>query len=392
MDPAVDGPGGPAPLLSSDVTLISMADERLSEETGAAEDRFLRACRLQPVDRTPVWFMRQAGRYLPEYRAMRKGRDILEMCRSPETATEVTLLPFRYMPLDAAILFSDIMVPVAAMGADVRIESGIGPVVEHPIRSPADVRRLRPLDPEADVPYVFEAIRLLRKELTVPLVGFSGAPFTLASYLVEGGPSRSQEMTKAFMHSDPARWELLMEVLGAAVLAYLLAQVAAGAQAVQVFDSWAGTLDPDDYVRFVLPTMRQIFGGLAPLGVPRIHFGVGTGELLALMREAGADVIGVDWRVPLHEAWERIGFDVAIQGNLDPAACLGPWETVEAKALAVLRRAAGRPGHIFNLGHGVLPGTPVATLQQLVHLVHERTERASADGAEPESAEEAGPA
>jgi uroporphyrinogen decarboxylase len=349
------------------------------DESGR-EDRFLKACRREAVDRTPVWFMRQAGRYLPEYRELRRGRDVLEMSRNPELAAEVTLLPLQHMALDAAILFSDIMVPVAAMGAGVHIEDGVGPVVEDPIRGPADVRRLRPLDPEADVPFVLEAVRLLRKELTVPLIGFAGAPFTLASYLVEGGPSRNQEMTKAFMHGDPERWGILMDVLGAAVLAYLLAQVAAGAQAVQVFDSWVGTLDPDDYARFVLHTMRVIFDGLAGLGVPRIHFGVGTGELLTQMRDAGADVVGVDWRVPLHEAWERVGFDVAIQGNLDPAACLAPWEAVEAKALAVLRRVAGRAGHIFNLGHGVLPGTPVGNLHRLVDLVHERTERSPVEG------------
>ena len=352
-------------------------------DTSSRADRFLRACRRAPVDRTPVWFMRQAGRYLPEYRALRQGRDVLEMSRSAETAAEVTLLPFRYMPLDAAILFSDIMVPVAEMGAKVRIEPGVGPVVDEPIRGPSDVRRLRALDPEADVPYVLEAIRLLRKELEVPLIGFAGAPFTLASYLIEGGPSRNQEMTKSFMHSDPTRWDLLMELLGTAVLAYLLAQVAAGAQAVQLFDSWVGTLDPSDYASFVLPTTRMIFEGLAETGVPRIHFGVGTGELLPLMRQAGADVVGVDWRVPLNVAWERVGFDAAIQGNLDPAVCLAPWEAVEQRALGVLRRAGGRPGHVFNLGHGVLPGTPVATLQQLVHLVHERTEWVAGEREEP---------
>jgi uroporphyrinogen decarboxylase len=327
------------------------------------------------VDRTPVWFMRQAGRYLPEYHAVRRGRDLLEITRDPGLVAEVTLQPLRRMELDAAILFSDIMVPVAAMGAEVRIEEGVGPVVPKPIRGAADLGLLRPLDPEADVPFVLEAIRLVRKELRVPLIGFSGAPFTLASYLVEGGPSRSHERTKTLMHGAPDSWSTLMSVLGAAVLAYLIAQVGAGVQAVQVFDSWAGALDPDDYSRFVLPTMREIFDGLAGLGVPRIHFGVGTGELLTLMRDAGADVVGVDWRVPLHDAWERIGYDVAIQGNLDPAACLAPWEAVEAKALAVLRRASGRPGHVFNLGHGVLPRTKVETLQRLVDLVHERTER-----------------
>jgi uroporphyrinogen decarboxylase len=340
---------------------------------GASKDRFLRACRLEAVDRTPVWFMRQAGRYLPEYRELRKRKDILDLCRDPELVVEATLQPLRRMPLDAAILFSDIMVPVAATGVEVGIESGVGPMVAHPIRSAEQVYRLRPLLPETDVPFVMEAIRLLRKELSVPLIGFSGAPFTLASYLIEGGPSRNHERTKSFMHSEPEAWTDLMTTLAGSTLSYLRAQVQAGAQAVQVFDSWVGALDPDDYTLFVLPAMRQIFEGLIDLEVPKIHFGVGTGELLALMRDAGADVMGIDWRVPLHEAWERVGFDVAVQGNLDPAVCVAPWEAVEPKALAVLRRAAGRPGHVFNLGHGVLPDTPVENLQRLVDLVHERT-------------------
>jgi uroporphyrinogen decarboxylase len=340
---------------------------------GASKDRFLRACRLEAVDRTPVWFMRQAGRYLPEYRELRKRKDILDLCRDPELVVEATLQPLRRMPLDAAILFSDIMVPVAATGVEVGIESGVGPMVAHPIRSAEQVYRLRPLLPETDVPFVMEAIRLLRKELSVPLIGFSGAPFTLASYLIEGGPSRNHERTKSFMHSEPEAWTDLMTTLAGSTLSYLRAQVQAGAQAVQVFDSWAGALDPDDYTLFVLPAMRQIFEGLIDLEVPKIHFGVGTGELLTLMRDAGADVMGIDWRVPLHEAWERVGFDVAVQGNLDPAVCVAPWEAVEPKALAVLRRAAGRPGHVFNLGHGVLPDTPVENLQRLVDLVHERT-------------------
>jgi uroporphyrinogen decarboxylase len=299
------------------------------------------------------------------------------MCRSPDLVVEATLQPLRRMDVDAAVLFSDIMVPIAEMGVDVRIDPGWGPAVGEPIRSRSDVRRLRPLV-ESDVDYVTEAIRLLRKELTVPLIGFSGAPFTLASYLIQGGPSRNHELTKAFMHAAPDAWADLMGILGTSVGHYLAGQVRAGVQAIQVFDSWVGALDPDDYTRFVLPVMRELFDRLADLDVPRIHFGVGTGELLALMRDAGTDVVGVDWRVPLHEAWERIGFDVSIQGNLDPAVCLAPWEAVEAKALAVLRRAAGRPGHIFNLGHGVLPETPVGNLQRLVELVHERTERGPA--------------
>jgi uroporphyrinogen decarboxylase len=340
-------------------------------------DRFLRACRREPVDRTPVWFMRQSGRYLPEYRELRRGADVLRLAKEPELAVEATLLPLRRMEVDAAILFSDIMIPIEAVGVGVQIRPGSGPVVDDPLRSKSDVGRLRPLEPEVDVPFVLEAVRTLRKELEIPLIGFSGAPFTIASYLVEGGASRTHAKTKALMHRDPETWYLLMLTLGGSVLAYLRAQVEAGVQAVQVFDSWVGALDPDDYTRFVLPTMRDIFEGLADLEVPRIHFGVGTGELLPLMRDVGADVVGVDWRVPLHEAWERIGYDVGIQGNLDPAVCLADWEAVETKALAVLRRAAGMPGHIFNLGHGVLPDTPVENLQRLVDLVHERTVRAT---------------
>ena len=351
----------------------------MSSPPSQFNDRFLRACRREPVDRTPVWFMRQAGRYLPEYRELRRGRDMLETCRTPELAVEITLQPLRRMPLDAAILFSDIMVPVAALGADVRIEEGVGPVVDSTLRTAADVARLRtPLEPDTAVPFVLESIRLLRKELTVPLIGFAGAPFTLASYLVEGGPSRNHERTKALMHSDPAAWRALMTALGDTTVAYLRAQAEAGAQALQVFDSWAGALDPFDYQSHVMPFMVDVFRGLADLDVPLIHFGVGTGELLASMRAAGATVVGVDWRVPLDVAWERVGRDCAVQGNLDPATCLGPWGVVEEKAADVLRRAAGRAGHVFNLGHGVLPETPPETLERLVDLVHERTAREGA--------------
>jgi uroporphyrinogen decarboxylase len=335
-------------------------------------DRLLRALRREPVDRTPVWFMRQAGRYLPEYRELRGERDVLEACREPELAAQITLQPLRRMPLDAAIVFSDIMLPLAAIGIAVRIESGAGPSVGEPIQSARDLERLRPLEPEADEPYLLETIRLLRKELAVPLIGFAGAPFTLASYLVEGGPSRDHVRTKALLHEDPETWRALMERLTAITSAHLRAQVEAGVQVVQVFDSWVGALDPADYERSVLPFVRPVF---EELGVPAIHFGVGTGELLGLMRDAGGDAIGVDWRVPLDAAWERIGFDRAIQGNLDPAVCTASWPAVERKALEVLERTAMRDGHVFNLGHGVLPQTPVENLQRLVDLVHERTER-----------------
>jgi uroporphyrinogen decarboxylase len=341
--------------------------------SGALRDRFLRACRLEPVDRTPVWFMRQAGRHLPEYRALRGDTDVLTLCRTPELAAEIALLPVRRYDVDAAILFCDIMVPLAGIGLDVRIVKNQGPTVAEPFRGDEDLARLRPLEPEVDVPYVLETVKLLRKELRIPLIGFAGAPFTMASYLIEGGPSRDHVRTKTFMHREPRTWDRLMSTLGDLVLTFLRHQVEAGAQALQLFDSWAGTLGPDDYERYVLPTSKRILEGLADLDVPRIHFGVGTGELLSMMRGAGADVVGVDWRTPIDAAWERIGRSAGIQGNLDPAACLGPWATVERSALDVLRRVGGRPGHVFNLGHGVLPETSPDTLGRLVDLVHERT-------------------
>ena len=338
-------------------------------------DRLLRALRREPVDRTPVWFMRQAGRYLPEYRELRGDRDILEGVREPDLAVELTLQPLRRMPVDAAIVFSDIMVPVEAVGVAVRIEPGVGPVVDDPIRDEAGLSRLRPLEPETDEPHALEAVRLLRKELGVPLIGFAGGPFTLASYLVEGGPSREHARTKAMMLEAPNAWAALMDALSAIARAHLLAQAEAGAQVVQLFDSWAGALSPEDYEGSVQPWARRV---LDDLPVPAIHFGVGTGELLESMRDAGGDAIGVDWRVPLDRAWERIGADRAIQGNLDPAICTASWPVVERAAGRVLDRAAMRDGHVFNLGHGVLPNTPVENLQRLVDLVHERTARRDA--------------
>jgi len=336
------------------------------------KDRLLRALRREPVDRTPVWFMRQAGRYLPEYRELRGDRDILEAVRDPDLAVEVTLQPLRRMPLDAAIVFSDIMVPLAAIGVPIRIGPGTGPVVDAPVRSAADVARLRPLEPSTDEPYVLDAIRLLRKELTVPLIGFAGGPFTLASYLVEGGPSREHLRTKAMMHGEPDVWSALMDALVDIVRPHLLAQIEAGAQAVQLFDSWVGALDARDYVSNVGPWAARL---LADLPVPSIHFGVNTGEILSSMAKAGGDAIGVDHRVPLDAAWDRVGHDRAVQGNLDPAVLHATWEAVERKTLDVLERAGGRDGHVFNLGHGVLPGTPVEHVQRLVDLVHERTAR-----------------
>ncbi len=336
-------------------------------------DRFLRALRREPVDRTPAWFMRQAGRYLPEYRELRGDRDILETVRDPATVVELTLQPLRRMPVDAAIVFGDIMVPLAAIGLPVRIEAGRGPLVDRPVRDSADVSRLRPLAPEQDEPFVLEAIRLLRKELDVPLIGFAGGPFTLASYLVEGEPSRDHARTKALMLGDPATWYALMDALTGIVVAHLRAQAEAGAQALQVFDSWVGALDGRSYVRFVLPTMKRLFAELPD--VPVIHFGVGASHLLGQMADAGGDAIGVDWRIGIDEARDRIGHDRAIQGNLDPSAVLAPWPVAAAEAMEVLERAGLEDGHIFNLGHGILPDTPVSSLQRLVDLVHAATER-----------------
>jgi uroporphyrinogen decarboxylase len=340
-----------------------------------SDDRFLHAVRGDAVDRTPVWFMRQAGRYLPEYRELRGDRDILDAVTDPELVVEVTLQPLRRMPLDAAILFSDIMVPLAAVGIPVRIEAARGPVVDEPFRSRDDLTRLRPLLPERDEPYVIEAIRLLRKELTVPLIGFSGAPFTLASYLVEGGPSRDHVRTKALMLGDPRAWGELMGALADLALAHLRAQADAGAQVLQVFDSWVGCLSTEQYALYVGPVMRRLFDELRRLEIPTIHFGTGAAHLLPAMAGAGGDVLGVDWRLGIDRAWDLAGHDRGIQGNLDPAAALAPWDVLREEARDVLRRARHGAGHVFNLGHGVLKETPVENLQRLVDLVHEETER-----------------
>jgi uroporphyrinogen decarboxylase len=335
-------------------------------------DRFLRACRREPVDRTPIWFMRQAGRSQPEYRALRERYTLLEMVRIPELCAQVTLLPVAQLGVDAAILFADITLPLAGMGVDFDIVEGQGPVIAHPIRTAADVERLRQFEPERDVPFLLDGIRLIRREATVPLIGFAGAPFTLASYLVEGKGSRDLYFTKRLLLAEPSLWARLMDVLTGATLAYLSAQVRAGAQAVQVFDSWVGALAPRDYEAAILPHMRRLFAGLRSLGVPAIHFGTGTAGLLPLMARAGGDVIGVDWRVRLGDAWTRIG-DAGIQGNLDPAVMLAPFDAIAEAARDILNDADGRAGHIFNLGHGVLPQTPQDSLRRLVDLVHERT-------------------
>jgi uroporphyrinogen decarboxylase len=334
---------------------------------------FIRACRRQPVPHTPVWFMRQAGRSLPEYRKVRAGTAMLESCTRPELVTEITLQPLRRFEVDAAILFSDIVVPLRAIGVDVDIKPGVGPVVEHPVRELADVRRLRPLTP-ADVPYITQAVRMLVAELgNKPLIGFAGGPFTLASYLIEGGPSKNHDRTRAMMYGDPGLWHALMGALADIAIAFLQVQIDAGASAIQLFDSWVGVVSPADYRHAILPHTSRIFSALAGSGVPRIHFGVGTGELLGLLGEAGADVIGVDWRVPLDEAARRVPAGKALQGNLDPAVLLAPWDVVESRARDVLARARAAEGHVFNLGHGVLPETDPSNLARLADLVHAET-------------------
>lgn len=340
-----------------------------------ADSPFLRACRRLPVSHTPVWFMRQAGRSLPEYRAVRGTVPMLTACATPELIVEITMQPVRRYGVDAAIFFSDIVVPLKAIGIDLDIKPGVGPVVAEPIRDAAAVERLRPIEP-GDVSYVTEAVRALTGELgPTPLIGFAGAPFTLASYLIEGGPSKNHDHTKAMMYGEPHLWHALMERLTGITLGFLRIQAAAGASAVQLFDSWVGAVAPEDYREFVLPYTSRIFAGLADLDIPRIHFGVGTGELLGLLGEAGADVVGVDWRVPLDEAARRVGPGKALQGNLDPATLFAPWEVVERRAGDVLARGAKAEGHVFNLGHGVPPNADPDQLARLTDFVHEASTR-----------------
>ncbi|MFF7382416.1 uroporphyrinogen decarboxylase [Streptomyces griseoluteus] len=339
------------------------------------DSAFLKACRREPVPHTPVWFMRQAGRSLPEYRKVREGIPMLESCTRPELVTEITLQPVRRHDVDAAVFYSDIVVPLKAIGIDLDIKPGVGPVVAEPVRTRADLERLRDLTPE-DVSYVTEAVRMLTRELgSTPLIGFAGAPFTLASYLVEGGPSRTYENAKAMMYGDPELWADLLDRLADITAAFLKVQIEAGASAVQLFDSWAGALAPADYRASVMPASAKVFDAVAGYGVPRIHFGVGTGELLKLMGDAGADVVGVDWRVPLDEAARRVGPGKALQGNLDPTVLFTDRKTVEAKAQEVLDAAAALEGHVFNLGHGVMPNIEPDALTHLVDYVHSASAR-----------------
>ena len=332
---------------------------------------FLAACRGEPHDTVPVWFMRQAGRALAEYRAIRAEHSFHEVVQTPELTAEVTLQPVRRYGVDAAILFSDIVTPVQSMGVGVEIKKGVGPVVERPVRRKEDLERIRVFEPDEDAPFVGEAVDILVRELDVPLIGFAGAPFTVASYLVEGGPSKSYAHTKAMMFGEPALWDELMTRLSDVTIASLRAQVAHGAAAVQLFDSWAGALNPLDYERHVLPYSTRIFDELADLGVPRIHFGVTTGELLPQISAVGADVVGVDWRVPLDAARERVGHGTSLQGNLDPTVVFAGAEFACEAARDVLRLNDGHPGHVFNLGHGVMPAMDPDVLTEIVKVVHE---------------------
>ena len=336
---------------------------------------FLKACRRQPVPRTPVWFMRQAGRYMQEYRELRSRHSLLELCRTPELAAQITLQPIEKLGVDAAIIFADLLLPVQAMGMSLDFVEGEGPALSPPLRTAEDVRHLRePQDGELD--YVADAIRIVCRELDgkVPVIGFCGAPFTVASYMIEGGASRDFVKTKRFLYHQPDLWQQLMGKLVKVLSEFLCSQVAAGAAAVQVFDSWVGCLSPQDYRHYVLPYSQQLIRRVSRTGVPVIHFGTGTATLLELLREAAGDVIGpvigIDWRIEMDEAWRRIGYDVAVQGNLDPAVLLGPPEIIRREVERILRSVQGRPGHIFNLGHGILPFTPVENVQAVVAMVH----------------------
>jgi uroporphyrinogen decarboxylase len=354
---------------------VTTAPSVAAVHPGLADSAFLLACRREPVPHTPVWFMRQAGRSLPEYRKVRQGIAMLDSCMDPALVHEITMQPVRRYGVDAAIFFSDIVVPLKANGFGVDIVPGVGPVVAEPIRTLADLDRLTPLDPSA-VGFVTVAMSTLVRDLgATPLIGFAGAPFTLASYLIEGGPSKNHEKTKALMYSGDPLWAALLDRLADITLAFLRVQVAAGASAVQLFDSWAGVLSARDYRQYVMPASAKVLGGLADLGVPRIHFGVGTGELLGLMGSAGADVVGVDFRVPLDEAVPRIGAGRAVQGNLDPAVVFAPWEAVAAQVRRVLADGRAAEGHVFNLGHGVLPETDPDVLTRVVELVHTESAR-----------------
>jgi uroporphyrinogen decarboxylase len=366
-------------------------------------DRFLRACRRQETDRTPVWFMRQAGRYMPEYRAIRERHSFLEMVKTPELAAEITLQPVRAFDIDAAIIYADILPPLEGMGLQLSFAKGEGPIIHNPLHTLSDIERLLQPDPRETVGYTLDAIQLVQRSLAegIPLIGFCGGPFTLASYAIEGGSSREYRRTKLLMYREPQAWHALMHKLARLVSDYALAQIAAGADAIQIFDSWAGALAPNDYAEYVLPYVQEVIariknhrlederrktkdeGVAAPSsfvlrpssteGPPVIYFGTGMTGMLGLLRQTGADVLGIDWRIALDDAWAQIGPGYAIQGNLDPHVLFAPWPEIERRAADILERAAGRPGHIFNLGHGILTETPVENVARLAEFVHEYT-------------------
>ena len=342
----------------------------------APESQFVKACKLQPVDRTPVWFMRQAGRYMPEYRAVRKQYSLIEICQKPEVAAEVTITAAEALGVDAAIIFADLLLPLEVMGLPFRFSAGEGPVIEKPLRTKEDIRRLR-TDRAADLGYVSDAVRLVCKHFGegLPVIGFCGAPFTLASYMIEGGGSRNYVHTKKMMYSSSAVWDELMRKLVAVVSEYAAQQVHAGADVIQIFDSWVGCLSVEDYRRYVLPRTTELVKALQRTGVPIIYFGTDSATLLPSMRETGAEVIGLDWRIPLDDGWGSVGFDCAVQGNLDPVLLFAEWKELKLRAQDILRRAAGRPGHIFNLGHGILPETPVENVKALAKFVQEHSTR-----------------
>jgi uroporphyrinogen decarboxylase len=357
-----------------------MSIEQHSNENAALTDAlrdspFMRACRREPVPYTPVWLMRQAGRYMREYREVRARTSFLELCKTPELASEVTVYAAERLKVDAAIIFADILLIIEPMGLDLEFSKGEGPVIHNPVRVAADIDRLREVEDVSALSYVYDAIRLTRRDLPadLPLIGFCGAPFTLASYIVEGGSSKNYIHTKRLMYTDAGAWHAMMSLIARALSRYLNAQIAAGAQAVQLFDSWVGCLSPDDYREYVLPHTREVIRHVTP-GVPVIHFGTGTATLLELMREAGGDVIGLDWRVRLDEEWARLG-DVAVMGNFDPVILFADERAVREQAKKILDQAANRPGHIFNLGHGILPETPVDNVVALVETVHELSRR-----------------
>jgi len=336
----------------------------------------MRACRRESVPYTPVWLMRQAGRYMQQYRDVRAGTGFLELCKTPSLAAEVTVTAAEYLGVDAAIIFADILLIVEPLGLHLEFGKGEGPIIHNPVRAGNDVMRLRELEDVGPLEFVMQAVRETRRSLksNIPLIGFAGAPFTLASYIVEGGASKNYIQTKALMYNDRAAWDGMMSLIARAVVKYLNAQIDAGAQAVQLFDSWVGTLSPDDYRAFVLPHTRSVIAGIKP-GVPVIHFGTGTSSLLEGMREAGGDVIGIDWRVRLDDAWRRLGYEVGVMGNLDPVTLFANRDHLGSQIKTILGQAGNRPGHIFNLGHGILPETPVENVLALVEMVHELSAR-----------------